>query len=66
VKSRASQVVLDQHMIHFRRSGEQRPFFICHSPDGALSTDGLAGVRLWTGRVAVKSRLFEWLMDRIG
>lgn len=70
VKSRASQSVLDEHIRHFQRSGEKRTFFICHSPDGKLSTDEIAGVHLWSGRelaaVAVKSGLFEWLMDRVG
>ncbi len=70
VKSRASQSVLEQHIRHFKRSGEQRAFFICHSPDGKLSADGATGLHVWTGEelaaVAVKSGLFEWLMDRVG
>lgn len=70
VKSRASQAVLDEHIAHFAASGLPRTFFVCHSPDGALSTQGAPGVHLWTGdhlaEVAVKSGLFEWLMDRIG
>ncbi len=70
VKSRASQSVLDEHIRHFQRSGEKRTFFICHSPDGKLSTNGIAGVHLWSGpelaAVAVKSGLFDWLMDRVG
>ena len=70
VKSRASQATLDAHMAYFASSGLSRTFFVCHSPDGALSADGAAGVHLWTGDyladVAVKSGLFEWLMDRVG
>lgn len=70
VKSRASQTVLQDHIRHFQRSGEKRTFFICHSPDGKLSTEHAQGVHLWTGdelaSVAVKSGLFEWLMDRVG
>ena len=70
VKSRASQVVLDEHVAWFVSSGQSRAFFVCHSPDGALNHNGAAGVRLWTGdhlaEVAVKSGLFEWLMDRVG
>jgi hypothetical protein len=70
VKSRANQSVLDEHIRHFQRSGETRTFFICHSPDGKLSTNATAGVHVWAGSelaaVAVKSGLFEWLMDRVG
>lgn len=70
VKSRASQSILQNHIRHFQRSGEKRTFFICHSPDGALSTEHVPGVHLWTGddlaSVAVKSGLFEWLIDRVG
>lgn len=70
VKSRASQAVLDDHMAYFTLSGLPRTFVICHSPDGALSTSQAPGVHLSTGdhlaEVAVKSRLFEWLMDRVG
>ena len=70
VKSRASQSVLYEHIRHFQRSGEKRTFFICHSPDGKLSTNGIAGVHLWSGpelaAVAVKSGLFDWLMDCVG
>ncbi|MGQ0456281.1 MAG: restriction endonuclease [Hyphomicrobium sp.] len=70
VKSRANQSVLDEHIRHFQRSGETRTFFICHSPDGKLSMNATAGVHVWAGSelaaVAVKSGLFEWLMDRVG
>lgn len=70
VKSRASQSVLDAHISHFRRSVERRTFFICHSPDGPLSTNGEDNVHLWTGEklaeIAVKSGLFDWLVDRVG
>ena len=70
VKSRASQAVLDGHLAYFASSGLSRTFFVCHSPDGALTTNGAPGVHLWTGDqladVAVKSGLFEWLMDRVG
>ncbi len=70
VKSRAGQTILDEHMTYFATSGLPRTFFVCHSPDGVLSTGGAAGVHLWTGDyladIAVKSGLFEWLMDRVG
>ncbi len=65
VKSRASQAGLDEHMAYFAASGLPRTFFVCHSPDGALSTSGAQGVHLWTGdylaEISVKSGLFEWL-----
>lgn len=70
VKSRASQVILDEHIAYFATSGLPRTFFVCHSPTGALSTGEASGVHLWTGdqlaEVAVRSGLFEWLMDRVG
>ena len=47
-----------------------RTFFVCHSSDGALSVGQTTGVHLWTGNhlaeVAVKSGLFDWLMDQMG
>lgn len=70
VKSRASQAVLGEHLDYFAASGLTRTFFVCHSPDGPLTTNGAPGVHLWTGdhlaAIAVKSGLFEWLMDRVG
>ncbi|MBL8566275.1 MAG: hypothetical protein JNM89_11220 [Hyphomicrobiaceae bacterium] len=61
---------MDEHISYFASSGLTRTFFVCHSPDGTLSTGGAPGVHLWTGEyladVAVKSGLFEWLMDRVG
>ena len=70
VKSRTVRQPRDEHMSYFASSGLTRTFFVCHSPDGSLSTGGATGVHLWTGEhladVAVKSGLFEWLMDRVG
>jgi hypothetical protein len=70
VKSRASQAVLEEHMAYIAASGHSRTFFVCHSPDGPLSTAGATGVHLWSAdrlaEVAVKSGLFDWLMDRVG
>lgn len=70
VKSRANQAALNKHINHFLSSALPRTFFVCHSPDGELSTGNAAGVHLWTGdqlaEVAIKSGLFEWLMDRVG
>lgn len=70
VKSKASQAVLDGHIAYFTASGHARTFFVCHTPMGALSTRDTPGVHLWTGEpladIAIKSGLFEWLMDRVG
>ena len=70
VKSRAGQAVLDEHIALFAASGLGRTFFVCHSPDGALTTRGAFGVHLWTNthlaEIAVRSGLFEWLMERVG
>ncbi|MCH7735758.1 MAG: restriction endonuclease [Chloroflexi bacterium] len=69
VKSKAAQAVLDDYIGRFRRSEtNDRMFFICHSPAGALSIDHTAGVHIWAGdRLAdasVKAGLFDWLTER--
>lgn len=76
-KSRASQAALvvskalpaREHM-NDASIGLTRTFFVCHSPDGVFPIGGASGAHLWTGEylanVAVKSGLFEWLMDRAG
>lgn len=71
VKSRASQSVRDDHIERYRRSGAGRTFFVCHPPDGALSSGAdEARVHVWTGdrlaELAVKSGLFDWLIERVG
>lgn len=69
VKSKATQITLDDYIGRFRRSGAyDRMFFICHSPTGTLSVDDMAGVHIWAGdRLAdasVKAGLFDWLTER--
>ncbi len=70
VKSRASQAVLDAHIERFRRSGEVRTFFVCHSPVGALAVGDEPRAHLWIGdeltELAVKSGLYDWLVERVG
>ena len=71
VKSAATQAVLDQHIEYIRRSDtHDRSFFICHTPDGALSAARESRVHVWAGDVladvAVKSGLIDWLMERSG
>jgi hypothetical protein len=69
VKSRASQQDLCVHLSWFARSGLPRTFFVCHSPDGSLSTGDTRGAHLWTGpqlaEMAIKAGLFDWLMERV-
>lgn len=69
VKSRATQAVLEAHLAHFAASGLPRTFFVCHSPEGALSTGDTPGIHLWTedhlAEIAIKSGLFDWLLDRV-
>ena len=43
-------------------------FFICRSPNGALSKDGEARLHIWAGDrladAAVSAGLFDWLTER--
>ena len=69
VKSSATQAMLNEHIEYFQRSGiHARTFFICHSPKGNLKVPDGNGVHLWTGEklaeMAVKSGLFDWLLER--
>ena len=70
VKSRATQAVLNDHIAHFAASGLDRSFFVCHSPQGSLSVGARTNVHLWTGErlaeLAVRSGLFDWLIDKTG
>jgi hypothetical protein len=68
VKSRASQVVLDDYLARFRASGYDRFFFVCHSASGALSLPDEPNLHLFEGErladAAVKNGLFDWLVER--
>ena len=69
VKSKAGQMVLDDYVDLFRRSGAyQRMFFVCHGPKGTLSTEGDARLHIRAGDrladAAVRAGLFGWLMER--
>ena len=69
VKSSASQGILDAHISAFQRAKlHARTCFVCHSPKGALSIRDHRDVHLLTGaalaEIAVKSGLFDWLMER--
>ena len=69
VKSKAGQAVLNDYVDRFRRSGAyQRFFFVCHSPNGVLSTDDDARLHVWAGDrlvdAAVRAGLFDWLTER--
>ncbi len=69
VKSKAGPSVLQDYIDRFRRSGDyEHFFFICHSPKGALSTEGDSRLHVWAGDrladAAVKAGLFDWLVER--
>lgn len=68
VKSRAGQAVVDDYLQRFRDSGCDRFFFVCHSPQGALSVPEEKNLHLFTGEqlamAAVKNGLFDWLIER--
>ncbi len=69
VKSKASQAVLDNYLDRYRRDGScQRFFFVCHSPNGALSMVEDDRLHIWAGErlaeTAVKAGLYDWLIER--
>jgi len=71
IKSRASQGVLDALIEMHRKSGRhRRTFFVCHTAETAMSAGEHGDVHLWTGEflaeIAVRSDLFDWLMERSG
>ena len=70
VKSKASQVVLDDYLDRYRRDGScQRFFFVCHSPKGSLSTGEDDRLQIWAGErlaeAAVKAGLYDWLIGKV-
>jgi hypothetical protein len=68
VKSKASQDVLNDYIERFRASGYDRFFFVCHSARGTLELPDEPGMHLLEGErladAAVKSGLFDWLVER--
>lgn len=69
VKSKASQTVLDDYLERFTRDGSaHRFFFVCHTPNGLLNMPPGSARHLWSGTalaaVAIRSGLFEWLIER--
>lgn len=67
-KSTAGQAELDEFVEYFRSAGlQQRAFFVCHSLRCNFSVVADPRVRVWTGdalaTVAVKTGLFDWLME---
>ena len=44
-------------------------FFVCHTPKGRLEHHDHPGIHLWTGdalaEMAVKSGLYDWLIDKV-
>jgi hypothetical protein len=70
VKSEATQGVLDDYLGRFRRSGYDRFFFVCHSPQGKLGFPNESRLHLFEGErladAAVKNGLFDWLIEKSG
>ncbi len=68
VKSKANQATFDDYLKRFEASGFQRFFFVCHSPTGSLKIPETDNVHLLSGSslalAAIKSGLFEWLVER--
>jgi hypothetical protein len=69
VKSKANQAVFDECLATFEKSGFDRMFFLCHSPEGDLNApDRRSDIHLWTGRslaaTAVTAGLIDWLSEK--
>lgn len=69
VKSRATQIELDDYLGRFERDGScERFFFVCHSPVRALVLDAGPGRHLWAAAEvaerAIDVGLFDWLVER--
>ena len=69
VKSKAGQAVLDDYIGRFQRSGAyDQMFFICHTPNGTLTSDPGERLHVWAADrladAAVKAGLFDWLIER--
>jgi len=71
VKSKANQAVLDDYIERFHRYDQyQRMFFVCHTPIGISVDSASPNIHIWTNEVlanaAIKTALFDWLVDRSG
>jgi Restriction endonuclease len=68
VKSKAKQQDLDDYLERYEASECARMFFVCHTPQGQLTTGERPDVHLWArsalAEAALKSGLYDWLMDR--
>ena len=70
VKSAASQAVLDDYVARYDSSGSwTRLIFVCHTPRGPLDTRDRPDVIVWARRplaeIAVRTGLFDWLVERM-
>ena len=70
VKSAATAATLAQSIAAFQASGYDRMMFVCHSLAGDLPEPDDDRVAVWTGdqlaRLAIRSGLFDWLVQRVG
>lgn len=71
VKSRADAAVLRDYAERFSGSSTyDRIFFVCHSAKGTLSAPVAENIDVWSGGrladMALKSGLFDWLVERSG
>lgn len=69
VKSQADQSTLENYIHRFDEARiYSRMFFVCHSPKGELRAPDRQNLHVWTGKVlaamAVKTGLYDWLMER--
>lgn len=70
VKSSANEAEFQGSVRSFRENGfYTRMFFVCHSPKGHLSRSDDSSIAVWTGDklavMAVKSGLFDWLLEKV-
>lgn len=71
VKSRASAAVLRDCATRFSgNTAYDRMFFVCHTAAGKLAVPEGENIDVWTGgrlaEMALKSGLFDWLLERSG
>lgn len=71
VKSRANAAVLRDYVARFGENPlYQRRFFVCHTAAGTLIVPEGENIDVWTGGrladMALKSGLFDWLLERSG
>lgn len=69
VKSSAAQTVVEDYLRRFDEDGTyDRFFFVCHSPEGALSPSDRPNVHIWTSarlaEIVIEAGLVDWLIEK--